>query len=47
MAELCYQLDGVPPMVVDPPHDNSTTDTDTHPISDIVVIMVNLIILVV
>ena len=29
------KLDGVAPLVVDPPDAKSTTDTDTHPLNDV------------
>ena len=36
------KLDGVAQLVTKPPHAKSTTDTDTHPLSDICESMFNL-----
>ena len=33
--QIINKLDGVAPLVADPPCANSTTDTDTHPLSDV------------
>ena len=32
---MCNKLDVLAPLVADPPHANSKTDTDTYPLSDI------------
>ena len=38
-----FKLDRVAPLVADPSPANSTTDADTHPMSDISDTMVNLV----